>query len=446
MTSVKEKKKPILLIICAVLSTLLIVMGLVEFFLPCDGLDCLSKALIIFYLPIFLLYIWGFYFGLILFKFLYKKKKILAILLVILVLVLIHIPSIIKISNPEKKDLSYVFSSIYYSKKDFLIDNDTIYYYDHNYNTSDYALGMLFDSVFDIEKTTRTLNSMDLDGTNNQIICSDLDESFIDSEFYFVENNELYYGDGVNYKAINLTTCEITKEMDEYNLIQNPNHDGIVYMRRIIEENEEVVGNDIVKYDMINDKVINERKITYGYYDSIVIEHQNFNVYTSKYDYELELTNVYMNENLILTKDNVDMQVLLVYENRLLLADDNKIYVVDLNNNRIIEEIEHDFENITIISNNSGENYFMADERIYTYDQNGIVDALNIVTDNYYKQVYSYNNKLVFDSEYCNILVYDQISKEIKQYDDVLYKIDNDKLYIISNEQNKDKVNIEVIE
>jgi len=441
MASGKEKNKSKLLIVCVVLSIILICGGIVELVLPCDGLACLGKSIAIVYVPICLFCIWVFYSCIIILQYLYKKKKIFVILLVIILAILalglIYTPSIIKILKPEKKDLSYVFSDIDYDKQDFLIHNDIIYY--ANYNSND---SMLFDI------TTITLNSMNLDGSNNKVLCTGLDEYFTENKFYFVEGNELYYGDieGDNYQTINLSTCVVSEP--RYYFIKKLDNDRIVYIYKTGNGFTNGEGSNIIQYDIKNDKKLGERYVSFDVRESnIIIDYQNFNIYGVEYDYKQNETKVYVNADLILNKKGLSLDLLLLKDNYLLLSDNNKIYVMDLNSNLIIKEIEHNFKKVYAINSDTNDNYFLADNRIYSYNliENNIENVFDKTVDGYYKNVYHFGNKLVFDSESCKIMIYDTVSQEVTKYENVLYRYDSGKLYIISKDENLNKVNIEVI-
>lgn len=455
--NIVKKKKNILLIICILLQTILSIYFIISIIELRSSEGSFGNLILILVTPVLTLHVWGFYFIATITKNLYKEKKIHAVIFITIVLIFLGRNSIIQRIIPEKYDLSKVFQTIHSDKKDFLIYDNKLYYNVHERSHSDFNnfIDYMFESLFKNDIIQDSINSMDYDGTNNKVLCNNLkNDIYIDDKyFHFIKNNELYYSNvydssdkKTNNRKINLSNCKITNLIDDYQFIRNTGDFNTTFMYK---NNVGIdSGTSVIKYDILKNKILQKIDIKPYSYSEFIIDYSKFKIYYIDKNHKDDFSYLYMNDKLLFTTKGNNFEVLLLTNNYLFLYDDNNIYKFDLTNNKIISTIDNKFDGIEKIFSDTNDNYFIAHDRMYKYNTNNRIyryneetnkfeDILNRTIKNKYRNVYHYGNKLLFDNDHNDILIYDTTLNSIKEYNNVLYNYDNNILYIISNKNNK---------
>ena len=385
------------------------------------------KILSLLIIPELLIRILGFYIFTVLIRYLYKKNKILSILFILLILVLV----VLFIRNNTDYNKTYNLSNIYDNRNNIIIDNNKLYYnVKESYEYTSF-LGKLYMPKIIAQDT---INYMDLDGKNNKILCKNPNKnlSMEERDFLFVKNNELYYSSSEKEKSyikkINLSNCKETEIKKDYNFIKKIDNDKMLFMYRIKDSN-----TSIIKYDIDNNKKIKENNVSEEFdYTNFIIDYNNLNLY-----YKDNNGYIYKNNKIILKVDDSELRPLLLTSNYLFVYDYDYIYQIELNTNKVINKIDNKYKEISNIFSDTNDNYFFADDKIYYFnEENNSFDSI-IKDEIDYEMVYHYGDKMVFDDNNNNIIVYDNNTNEIKKYKNVLYSYDNNSLYIISKSNKK---------
>ena len=399
------KKKNILLrvfIALSVVSIILILLFTVYGYNNAGSIDGFSTsgfALLIpfFFIPAALVYIWGLYVVIIIVRFLYKKNIILMLLFIIaFVFFLLNLFGIINVSS-EKYDLNEVFY------EPLVISEDKIYYNVLEFNNSSNIISMLISDLFSDEPKQNSINSMSLDGKNNQVICKDLIQDNVTDEeddflyfqhFYFIRNNELFYKDDSYNNSlgkINLSNCKVT----------NFNFDG--ELLQFIDDDIYLDDSDkIIKYNVVTDTKNEKKFYNDNLYNLPIIDYKNFDIY-----YIAEISNdserefgIFKNNDLLFSIKQRDLlEPLTLTNNYLFFYDDKTIYQLDINNKKIVNQFGNKYKDIYVLVSDTVDNYFTADDRIYRYNEqnNEFQDILGKELSKeytFYTNVYHHNNKI----------------------------------------------------
>lgn len=211
---------------CCILSVIYVVI----MFLCLIGSPWAGLALL-FFIPYTLGTLWGFYLlSIIVFNLYHINKKYLLYFILIIVSIFSVFFAIISIT-PKTEKLSTAFHYKTHNEvdqKDIVINNNKIYYFKLNNNFVFKRYG---------------LYSMNLDGSGNRLLCNNIitkedaeyhDENYSHTEFvdfYFIEDDELYYEYWSDYRKINLSSCKITEvgNMERYNYINFSNKNDYAY-------------------------------------------------------------------------------------------------------------------------------------------------------------------------------------------------------------------------
>lgn len=468
----KKKKKNILLIIFVLISILESIVTIVASIVASMREFGLALFFPLFWIPIRLLVIWTFYFIIVFGKYLYRKKKSYAILFLILLIILLNIEPIWYRINPKKNNLSEIFdtSGGYLNTGKYLINNNRLYYSIFKGNDSEIIQYIFpyttYYKLIVSDTLQNSLNSMNIDETDNKVLCNNFKSS--DGNFLFMKDNELYYDFGNNVgglKKINLSNCKEKVLMsDDYKYIDNTIDGNYIYMYHRVSERGGERPISIIKLDISNNKKVEERKFKSDIPVILgdmkyVIDYDHFDIYYESsyipdnlddYSYEIIPQAIYKNEEIIYKPvlGTKHMDVLFLDSNYLFLYSENVIYQLDLTINSVINNFDNKFNNISRIFSDTNDNYFVADGKIYQFDntKKEFVSVLNLPNiDDKYNVVHHYGDKLVFDNdhEYSSnrkVLIYDVKTKDLKEYTNILYDYDGTTLYVISYDGNIIKI------
>lgn len=370
-----------------------------------------------------------------------KKTKIIIIALLILVVILLFW----LFTGSKKYSLTEVFYGFRVTPDhNYLIHNGKLYY-----NVEEHDLDMALRTGNGL--TQDTLNVMNLDESGNKILC-DLTEGdyYITSKyFHFIRNNELYYSSyyshshkgSISNRKVNLSTCKITKLPSDYEFLKDYGGNEIAYLNKVVTTSKSSYSR-IIKYNLDKNKILDENTISSDTYDYI-LDYSNFDIYYASG------FSLYKNDELIVKMDNL-YNLLLLTDKYMFMKDDydRKIIQVDLVNNEVIGEKDNLYGKLHRISSDNDERFFQGSDRIYKYNEETgeFEDMLNTRVKSSYYDVYHYGKKLVFTDGDSSILIYDTVTKKVKEYPFVKYSIDSKYIYIVSSTgSTSDKTKIEKI-
>ena len=391
-------------------------------------------------IPDILIIIWGLYFLIKGTMFFYKKKKVYGILFIVLVLFALSFLEYKRVKSFFVSDFDTVVSDFDSNEKGYLVYDNKIYYYS---SVNVEPPGMLLKMFLD-DYSQDGINSINIDGSDNKMLCTNLNDEEYVSEMYmhFIIDGELYYSDyrqsnefysdgtvGIN-KKINLDTCKITDLTSEYRIIPNTRRDNIIYMYG---------GSDsdlsIVKYDLNKNRVVD---VVHTNADLFIdynakIDYDNFNIYYSLEDDENPI--IYKNDEMIYQSENdAELFIFLISDDYLFFYDDDTIYQMDLNTNEIVAKKDNHFKDIYTIFSDSNDNYFIADDVIYNYDKDlDDFRKINELSDEaYIKNVYHYGDKVLFLGDMRYSILYDKSNNEVKEYSDSYFDYDDNVIHVIT--------------
>lgn len=398
-----------------------------------------------------LLMIWLFYIFSIVFLKLYfvlgkKSKKVIGIFSKIIISILIAIIIIVIVISIIDSVLNYGNCNI---GKAFTSPPLNPY----DYDTTSYCF-MYHDKFYYVgtEGLKNKLYSLSLYGFVKQKVSSK--DVFNGAVFHMVYNNEAYFyslKDSSN-KKIDLTTRKITNLDNKYNYIEKTMNDGIIFAF----ENGHEDGKDYSMYrkiDLKNNKVLTEHKAPNDIteYGDYMFEYDNGDIYFLIKPYEEEHPVIYKNENIIYQFEEYsnsslpELEFILSNKEYIYYTQNDYIYKLNTDKGQIEKKIPLEYKDIKRISSgNNQDNYFYANERIYSYNFDR--DEFDLIVTNVPKQpekIYHVNNTLIFtenddnvgyvrDDNLGSVLIFDTISKytnNIKKVRKVSF--DEEKMYVI---------------
>ena len=398
--------------------------------------------------------VWLFYFMTVLLTKIYSlfgtnlKRKIntfskwlgkILIAIVVVVVICIGLYIVVNIGNIN-------ISRVFDSPPDYGVYDSTSYCF--LYHNKFYYLGK--------EESKNVLYKLDFSGFLRKRVSSK--HIFDRSNFYMVYDNEAYFysPDDMMNKKINLSTKKITNLNNTYNYIGKTLNieEGTIYAFDNIDDfNERNDYSIYMKIDLKNNQVISNHKCpkSIDNNSNVMFEYENGDIYMLIKPFNGEHPVLYKNDDIIYqfeeynNNDFPELTFILSDKEYIYYIQNDCIYKLNTNNGEIVKTTPLKYKNIKRIdSGNNKDNFFYANERIYSY--NFEKDDFDFIIPNVSKQpekVYHINNTLIFTENVDNIhelkndnlgsvLIYDTISKTTNNIDKVRKaSFDEEKMYVI---------------